>query len=119
MLKDGRFGNYHEFLNALAELDPTTEIRSEFNSLHYDYVFKLKSGRTYLAGDFNFTPSLSVYEVNNLWGDRKLGEPVPCTLETLKKITSEPADTVKYYGPKIGTVITKFDHDQDKNSFAY
>ena len=46
MLKDGRFGNYHEFLNALAELDPTTEIRSQFNCINYDYVFKVKSGRT-------------------------------------------------------------------------
>ena len=63
MLKDGRFGNYHEFLNALAELDPTTKICSKFSAIHYDYVFKLKSGRTYRAGDFNFTPSLSVYSV--------------------------------------------------------
>ena len=119
MLKDGRFSNYHEFLNALAELDPTTEIRSQFSAIHYDYVFKLKSGRTYRAGDFNFTPSLSVYEVQNLWGDKKIGEPVPCTLDALKKITSEPANTVKYDGPKIGRVITQFDHYQDKHSFAY
>ena len=119
MLEDGRFDNYHEFLNALAELDPTTEIRSQFNDIHYDYVFKLKSGRTYRAGDFNFTSSLSVYEVQNMWGDKKIGEPVPCTLEALKKITSEPANTVKYDGPKIGMVITKFDHDQDKHSAGY
>ena len=36
MLKDGRFGNYHEFLNALAELDPTTEICSKFSDIYYD-----------------------------------------------------------------------------------
>ena len=106
------FRNEQLFLDALTELAPETIIKASITNVDFTYIFRLKSGRTFRAGDFNkwWTPEVfKIWEVKDMLNPEKIGKPFACTLRNLKKITSEPATEVKYNGPYLGgRVITEF-----------